>query len=563
MLEAQCCYKVRQEVCPTASIEDSGKNECFLPYLLSFRKRSNQCLAILIVSAIFFISGCAKVGPDFVTPTAEVEKSWIDGENEAVKTDFADYREWWKNFNDPILDNLIQKAYEQNLTLQIAGLRVYEARAILGVAAGNLYPQVQSVQVDIEAIELSENAEPVSNLPGFVGSEVDTGFQNYRVGLDAAWELDFWGKFRRGVESADANLAAAISSYDDFLVTLTGEVALAYILLRTLEERLVFTRNNVAIQQRSLEIADVRFRNGLVTELDVQLARSLLGTTKSVVPTLETNIRQTKLALSLLLGMPPSNLQDHLGDSAKIPSTPEFVAVGIPADLLRRRPDIRQSMLSAASQSARIGIAKADLYPSFRLLGSIGYSADSTGDIFDSDSFFGFGAIGFNWKFLNYGRIRNNVRVQDARFQQLVANYQNSVLNAAREVESGISRFLSAKKQVKSLVDAVNASRRSVKLAETQYRDGIISYSLVLDAQRSLVLTEDELTAARGNVAQGLIATYEALGGGWQIRGDNQFISEEVQQAMSERTNWGGLITPAAVEPVPEGQRGTWRAPDF
>ena len=365
------------------------------------------------------------------------------------------------------------------------------------------------------------------------------------------------------MESADANLAATIATYDDFLVTLTGEVATAYVLLRTLEERLAYASSNVAIQARSLEIAQVRFRNGLVTELDVQLARSLLGTTKATIPEIQIGIRKTKLALSLLLGMPPSELREILGGAGKIPMTPESVAVGIPADLLRRRPDIRRSELQAAAQSARIGIAQADLYPAFRLIGSIGYAADSTGNLLESDSFTGFGGIGFNWKFLNYGRLRNNVRVQDARFQQLVAAYKNTVLNAAREVEDGLVTFVRARDRVTSLTDSVTASKRAVKLAETQYRDGVISFTLVLDAQQFLLLTQDLLTAARGEVARGLIATYKALGGGWQLRDGKPFIPEAVKATMSERTNWGKLLAPYAVEPVPAEKRGAWRAPDL
>lgn len=527
----------------------------------STNNRDLRVLALLF-STILFISGCAKVGPNFQIPDAAVEEAWLAGEHQSVKTDSVDYQEWWKNFNDPALDTLIQKAYEQNLTLQIAGLRVYAARALLGSVTSSLYPQVQSGLGGFDTVRLSKNAEPISNLPDSVGSLVDTSFSNYRLALDAAWEVDFWGRFRRGVESADANLAATIASYDDFLVTLTGEVAIAYIFLRTLEERLVYTRSNEAIQQRSLEIADVRFRNGMVTELDVQLARSLLGITQSVIPDLQAGIRKAKLSLSLLLGMPPSDLKNILGVSGKIPSTPDNVAIGIPADLLRRRPDIRKSMLEAASQSAKIGVAKADMYPAFRLIGSIGNASDSSGDLFSSDSLFGIGAIRFNWKILNYGRLRNNVRIEDALFQQLVAGYQLTVLNAAREVEDGLVSFLRAKEQVVYLEKTVEASRRSVELAQTQYRDGVISYSLVLDAQRSLVLTEDKLAAARGKAARGLIATYKALGGGWQIREDNAYVPDEVQATMSERTNWGELMEPAAVTPVPADKRGSWRPPD-
>ena len=289
----------------------------------------------------------------------------------------------------------------------------------------------------------------------------------------------------------------------------------------------------------------------------------MLGNTKATIPVIETGIRQAKLALSLLLGMPPGDLSSILGGPGLIPTSPENVAVGIPADLLRRRPDIRRSELQAAAQSAQIGIARADMFPSVRLIGTVGYSAASTGDIFNTDSLFGVGAIGIDWKFLNYGRLRNNVRVQDAQFQQLVAAYQNTVLNAAREVEDGLVSFINARKRVEYLTESTKAAGRAVELAQTQYRDGIISYTLVLDSQQFMLLNEDQLTSARGLVASSLISTYKALGGGWQIREGKAFISEEVKDTMSERTNWGELLVdPDAVEPVPEDKRGSWRAPD-
>ncbi|MGI9317614.1 MAG: TolC family protein, partial [bacterium] len=268
-----------------SSVTEAGSGKSY-PSLSNYK----LCCAGSIFCAILLASGCTTLGPDFETPESTVTESWADSIDPAITTESEEHREWWKNFNDPVLDTLVQRAYEQNLTLQIAGLRVHEARAILGRASGRLYPQVQSAGGSISRVELSENAEPVSNLPPEVGSLVDTSFSNYRLNLDAAWELDFWGRFQRGVESADANLAATVATYDDFLVTLTGEVASSYVLLRTLEERLSFARKNVAIQERSLEIADVRFRNGLVSELDFQLARTLLGNTRSTIPILQTGI---------------------------------------------------------------------------------------------------------------------------------------------------------------------------------------------------------------------------------------------------------------------------------
>ena len=311
-----------------------------------------------------------------------------------------------------------------------------------------------------------------------------------------------------------------------------------------------------------LQIAEVRHRNELVSELDVQLARSLAEATESTVPVLETGIDRTKLALSLLLGMPPSDLSDLISGPGSIPQPPETVAVGIPADLLRRRPDIRRHEMQAAAQSARIGIAKADFYPALRLGGLIGWSSGSSSDLFDSGSGISFAGVGFDWKILNYGRLRNNVRVQDARFQQTVIAYENSVLNAAREVEDGLARYSRSGERVDHLEESVRAARRAVELAQTQYRDGVISYTLVLDAQQFLSLNEDQLAAARGEEVNSLIATYKALGGGWQIREGNDYISEENRNIMQQRTNWGELMDASSVVPVEADERGKWRLPD-
>lgn len=518
----------------------------------------SYCMTLFF--SFLLMSGCAMVGPDFQTPEAQVAQAWSQAGQDAVTQGSADHETWWQNFNDPALNDLINKAYSQNLDLQIAGLRVYEARALLGFAAGTLYPQSQSLRGSASTIKISENSDPVSALPPGL---FDRDFNRYGVGFDAAWELDFWGRFRRGIESADANFAASIATYDDFMVTLSGEVATAYVLLRSLEERLSYAESNVAIQQRSLEIADVRFRNGLVTELDVQLAKALLGNTRSLIPEFNKRIRQTRLALSLLLGMPPNDLQDIIGGRGVIPDMPNSIALGAPADLLRRRPDIRRAELLAAAQSARIGIAEADKYPAFRLIGSVGYAAESSSDVFNSGSDLHFGAFTFNWKFLNYGRLKNKVRVEDARFQQAAIAYQNTVLNAAREVESNLTAYLRARDRVTSLNDSVEASRRAVELAQTQYRDGVISYTLVLDAQQFLLLNEDLLTAARGEVARSLIATYKALGGGWQLRQADTLVSPKTKDEMKERTNWGNLLEAEFVEPVAAEKRGSWREPDI
>ena len=504
------------------------------------------------------VSGCIKLGPDFVKPKAPVAEEWFE-KDLRVKSEPADLGNWWKVFDDPVLNSLVETAYEQNLPLRIAGIRILEARARLGIAVGRQYPQLQQASGEIAAIQQSDNAPNTAAANKF--------FYDFQAGFDTVWELDIWGRFRRGVESADAGLSASIADYDDVLVSLLGEVAATYSLIRTFQERLEFARQNVQIQTRSLQIADARFRGGAVTELDVAQAKSLLRDTEARIPELETGLRQGQNALSVLLGMPPGDLQGLLGGIKPIPKAPPEVAIGIPAELLRRRPDIRRAELEAAAQSAQIGIAKADLFPAFSLTGSFGLESSAKGgiqsnkagfsDLFNSNSFTYFVGPSFEWPILNYGRLKNNVRAQDARFQQLVVSYQETVLRAAQEVEDALVAFLRSQEQVKFLADSVKATRRSVDLSMIQYREGTISYNQVLDSQQFLVQQEDRLSTVRGDVARNLITVYKALGGGWEIRQGKDFIPEEIKRQMRERTDWGDLLSREEIDDAPQ-----WK-PDF
>ncbi len=287
----------------------------------------------------------------------------------------------------------------------------------------------------------------------------------------------------------------------------------------------------------------------------------LLSDTQALIPVLRTGLRQTQHALSILLGIPPSDLQERLVGSRPIPTTPAVVAVGIPAELLRRRPDIRRAELEAAAQSARIGIAKSDLYPRFSLFGSVGLRSSDAGgsftndadfvDLFNVDSLTYAAGPSVQWPILNYGRLKNNVRVQDARFQQLIVNYQNTVLVAAQEVEDALVGFVQAQDQVKFLTESVTTSKRAVDISLIQYRDGAVDYQRVLDSQKFLVQQQDRLTSARGDVALNLVAAYKALGGGWQIRQEREFIPIETQEEMDNRTDWGKLFTPSSLDLPP------------
>ena len=493
---------------------------------------------------------CTTVGPDFVPPTAGVSRDWVEARDPRVKAEPADYREWWKALNDPVLDELVQIAYEQNLPLRVAGARVFEARARLGITIGQQYPQTQQAFGSASYNRESERGPSAAQQ----SRGVDFEYSQIELGATAIWELDFWGKFRRAVESENASFLSSIAAYDSALVSLTADVARTYVLIRTIEERLQIARENLVVQKEGLRIAQVRFQGGATSERDVQQARTLLFNTEATIPQLETFLRQAKNALCILLGMPPRHLEEMLAGSSGIPKTPTEVAVGIPADLLRRRPDIQIAELQAAAQCALIGVAKADLYPAFSLTGTFGFLSSDVGqfqldDITSWKSRTGSFGPSFQWNVLNYGRITNLVRVQDARFQELIFNYQDTVLRAQQEVEDSLALFLYSQIRVASLTEAATAAKRSADLALIQYREGATDYTTVLTAQQALLAQQDSLAQEQGNVPQGLIAVYRALGGGWEIREGKEFLPPEVIQAMGNRTDWGGLTKPAAVEP--------------
>ena len=504
--------------------------------------------ALVSMAASLFACGCM-VGPDYQRPGVAVNDAWdeptaMKAAAEASPADVA----WWDKFNDPTLSNLVRSAFAQNLGLRVAGLRVLEARAARGIAVGQFFPQVQRVFGGIDSVRLSDND------PGSGGG--DSSFASASIGFEAAWELDFWGKFRRGVESADAEVLASVADYDTVLVSLAAEVATNYILIRSLEERLAFARSNVMLQSETLSLTETRFRLGAVSELDVSTARATLANTQALIPELENALRQTKLALCVLLGRTPSRLEEELGGGdgahARLPEAPAQIAAGIPADLLRRRPEVRATERLAAAQSARIGQATADFFPSISIAGTTGFvSSDSSsggvsrslGDIFDSDSFAGFIGLSVNWPILQYGRIQGRVRVQDARFEQAVALYQETVLRAAADVEAGLSEFLRARERSDRLAEAVDASKRSLEISLIQYRAGAVDFIRVNNAQSDLVVQEDTLVTARAAIALGAVRTYRALGGGWEVREGHEFVDEETAARLRERTDWGDVIS--------------------
>jgi NodT family efflux transporter outer membrane factor (OMF) lipoprotein len=342
-------------------------------------------------------------------------------------------------------------------------------------------------------------------------------YSQWDYGFNLSWELDFWGRFRRAIESNAASLDASVEDYDETLVTLLGDMATNYVQMRTLEKRIEYTRQNVQLQQRTVTIAEARFRAGTSTVRDPYQARSTLEQTQAQIPELEIALRQAVNQLCILLGIPPEELRAKLGP-APIPTAPVEVAVGIPADLLRRRPEVRRAERLAAAQSAQIGVAEANFYPAISINGTLDYSAEHFSDLFRSNALNGSVGPSFQWSVLNYGRILNNVRFQDARFQELVAAYQQTVLSAAQEVENGLATFLRARERTDFQAACAHDAEKAVQLVQAQYDGGTVDLTSVTLLQQTLVQQQDVLTQAQGEIALGLIQVYRALGGGWQIR---------------------------------------------
>ncbi|MDC0288335.1 efflux transporter outer membrane subunit [Rubripirellula sp.] len=478
-------------------------------------------MACCLAGAATAFSGCAytggvkeyihngfKVGPNYAKPAAPVAGSWIDSYDEQLKDELPNYADWWTTFNDPILNGLMEEVSQQNLTLKSAGLRVMQARYVRDITVGSIFPQQQEAFGSFQRTKYSDTIAA-----GFLPRNTDL----FKVGFDAFWELDAWGKFRRAIESADASLDASVEDYDAMMVSLLGETATAYIDLRTAQERLRYAEANVEIQKGSLKIAQARYQAGAVSKLDATQAETVLANTQQSIPLFENQVRAANNSLCVLLGIPPRDLNEELG-VASIPDLPADLVIGIPANLLRRRPDVRAAERRVAAQSASIGIAAADLLPHLSVTGSVSLNANDFSELFKSSSTGGMIAPGFNWDILNYGRLANNVNLQRAQFQDLAVQYQQTVLDANAEAETAINTFLKSKERLIYVNKAVDASKQSVDLAEIEYRTGAVDYNRVFNLQTSLVADQDNLASVRGDVARSVIATYKALGGGWEIR---------------------------------------------
>jgi NodT family efflux transporter outer membrane factor (OMF) lipoprotein len=524
------------------------------------------------VVAVLLTSGCVatspmtwiqngfKVGPNYGRPPAPVAPEWIDANDTRVQRRPLRDADWWIVFQDPSLDSLIQTAYRENPNLRSVGTRVLQARAQRAIAVGNLFPQTQEAVGGYSRVNLSHNTfnnpaafSTLASSPPPPGALIGNFYSDWTGGFNLCWELDLWGRLRRAIESSNGSLDASIENYDDALVTLQADVATNYVLYRVAQQRIKIAEDNIRKQAELVATLEDQFKVGTKTRIDVEQLRTLLEQTRSTIPALQIAQGQANDTLCILLGFPPRDLEPDLGpgpepDSDPMPTTPTWVAAGIPADLLRRRPDVRSAERQVAAQSAQIGVAEADLYPTIFVNGTLGWEAADFSKLFESNSFFGTITPNFRWNILNYGRIVNNVQLQQAKTEQLIATYQSKVLSAAQDVQTALRGFLRSQKQATDLANSVKAAVTATNLQEKNTKELNADVNRLYTLENAQLQEQDQLAVAQGNVALNLISVYRALGGGWQIRcQDGHGSKVQINDAAPE------AAPPAAQpEPVPQ-----------
>lgn len=489
----------------------------------------------------------------------------------------VDLATWWRSLNDPTLNTLIEQSIQSNLDLRIATARVRESRALRDVSVSAFFPQVNATgSYAYRGSSLNSAPKPRVSRPGLlrsllpnvglrpatlnpatgvitppfltvngapitggtntaipIGSTVGTSGtgtgtttgttvvqrrdQNlFQAGFDASWEIDVFGRIRRSVEASEADLDAAIEARRNTLVTVLSEVALNYVQLRGLQRRLEIAYENIRIQQDTLDVTTDRLRAELGSELDVAQSRAQLETTRSAVPLLESSIRQSIYQLAVLLGEPPEELADKLDESAPIPPIPPQVPLGLPSELLRRRPDVREAERTLAAVTARIGVATADLFPTFLIGGNFGTSTADIRHFFDQRSFLWSVGPSVQWNIFQGGRTLANIEAERARQEQAMANYERVILIALQDVENSLVAYNSERVRYDSLASAVNASQRATLLSSELYTGGLTPFLNLLQAQASLFASQDQMIQSESSAITNLISLYKALGGGWE-----------------------------------------------
>jgi outer membrane protein, multidrug efflux system len=462
-----------------------------------------------LLSLIVSLSSCM-VGPDYKTPEVADSIKISNIVYPDVRFEQTDLSHWWTIFNDEQLSTLISRGEEKNLDIRIAIARVKEARATLGIQSSDLYPAVDA-SGDIAWGKESESVNPLAT----------SSQTKYSLSADASWEIDLFGRIRRSIEAATADYQASWEEHNEVLITIRAEIAANYLSVRSLQAQLETAKKNIASQQEMLDLTQIRYDNGIATYLDVTQASRVLASTEADLPLLRIQLMQNITALSVLTGESSDTLRHELQTIHPVPLPAVAVTVGIPAERIRQRPDVKKAERQLAAQTALIGVATADLYPSFSLIGSLGLASLSTGDLLNSGSnVYGIGPS-LSWNIFDMGKIRQNIAMQDARTEQLLLNYELTLLKAIKEVEDSLSGFHEQQEHLSALDKSVTASRESLQMSTKLYKDGLTAFQDVLDAQRALLSAESLKDQAIGNAAIQLVSLYKALAGGWTTSSDD------------------------------------------
>jgi len=521
---------------------------------------SNGCHSLRILvcaSMLALVTACTVVGPEYEGVQAPaLPTSW---DAAAADADSKETSAWWLLFEDTALTDLVDRGANQNLSLEAAGLRIVQSRAALGISDSLLYPQQTQINGNFSYLYRNEN-----------------DFNSAAAGLDVGWELDIWGKYARGIQSAEASLYASIASYRDVLVSISAEIARNYINYRTAQERIYLTRRNIAIQQRVVDMTQVQFDSGNVSELDVQQAKTQLYATQGALPALDNARLQARNAIAVLVGTRPEDIEPLLAikderDSNSLDqsiikiSRQEFITTDyaensvipqapapdekINSQLIMRRPDLQVAELRARALSAQIGFAEADLYPQFFLFGSVGVSQTvRAGNSFDaSDALTAAIGPGLTWNVFQFDRIKNEVRIEDARFQESLASYNQEVLEAIREVTNALDSYRNNVRKSEYDFKAVQASIRAFNISANQYNNGLVSYQRLLSTVEKMTVREDVYAQTRGSMANQIVALYKALGGGWEPFAAQPVLAPATIEQMKLRIDWGDSLEPETI----------------
>jgi len=454
------------------------------------------------------LSGCL-VGPDHVDPGAPFACDWIQPLPPGISQSPNDSVAWWTKFNDPVLTSLMIRATQQNLTLGQAAERIAEARAVRGVVLGGLFPDIDGTT--------SYSRNQISNSGNRFGGGVfkTPPFDFWSAGFDSTWEIDVFGSVRRNLQAANSDIDVAIEDHNDLLVTMQGDIGANYIQIRTLQRRIEFVNRNIELQRSSLKITEDRLAAGTISQLDVEQAKSNLYRTESSLPVLEQEMEIAMHRISVLMGEPPTDMTNLIAADQPFPDLPSDISIGLPIDLIRQRPDIRSAERQLSAQSARIGVAVAELYPRFTLNGTFTVDSTKINRWFTTDSIAYTVGPAARWRLLDFGRVRSDIAVQRARWRGLVFQYQQQVVEAASEVEDALSRYRHSIRQAQFSRQAALAARAAAQISEEQYKGGIIPFQTLLDSQRFQAELDDQTANAEGQIYLAVVELYKALGGGW------------------------------------------------